>query len=83
MVWSEKVRRERKMIRCLECGEEITRLLASGIVELEVELCVDGEDIFVGDHVSGGWRCPVCNVVLFWEFEEAAQFLRCRLRYDV
>lgn len=62
---------------CPECGGETTRLLESGVVDVDIELCVDGEDVFWGDQVSGGWRCPVCGVVLFWTFEDAARFLGC------
>jgi uncharacterized protein with PIN domain len=69
--------------KCPECGEEISRLLASEVVDVDIELFVDGEEVFVGDRVNGGWRCPVCRVVLFWEFKDAAHFLGCGTEYDV
>ena len=69
--------------KCPECGEEISRLLASEVVDVDVELFIDREEGFVGDRVNGGWRCPVCGVVLFWEFGDAAHFLGCARKYDV
>ena len=69
--------------KCPECGEEISRLLASEVVDVDIELFIDGEEVFVGDRVNGGWRCPVCGVVLFWVFEDAAHFLGCGTEYDV
>ena len=69
--------------KCPECGEEISRLLASEVVDVDIELFADGEAVFVGDRVNGGWRCPVCGVVLFWGFEDAAHFLGCGRKYDI
>lgn len=69
--------------KCPECGEEINRLLESVMVEVDVELFVGGEEVFLGDKVNGGWRCPVCGMILFWEFEDAAHFLGRGMSYDI
>lgn len=60
---------------CPVCGEEISRLSQPVAVDVDLEMIVDGEDLFVREHIDVGWRCPVCDKVLVWGFGNIAQFL--------
>jgi predicted RNA-binding Zn-ribbon protein involved in translation (DUF1610 family) len=64
---------------CPVCGEEISRLVQFVAVEVNLEMMVDGECLFVRDRIDVVWRCPVCDKVLVWDFDDIAQFLGCRM----
>jgi C4-type Zn-finger protein len=73
---------KKEMVKCPFCKKEIKTLvhLQNGNIYYIMRLDENGDPIYEQDEISvweaGEWLCPVCEKTLFYNEEDAVNFLK-------